>query len=59
MPFSKNQLFVQFHSVDLCIEYRVLFFEENWIFKVKAVYADVASRTVKYPVEIIFGNSLV
>ena len=26
MPFSKNQLYVQFQSVDLCTEYLVLFF---------------------------------
>ena len=37
MPFPKYQLFVQFHSVDLCTEYRVFSFEENWILKVKAV----------------------
>ena len=38
MPFPKKKLFVQSHSVDLCTENRVLFFEENWNFKVKAVY---------------------
>ena len=29
MPFLKSQLFVQSHSVDLCTENCVLFFEES------------------------------
>ena len=33
MPFP----FVQSHSVDLCNKNRVLFFEENWNLKIKAV----------------------
>ena len=37
MPFSKIQLFIQSHSVDLCTTTRVLFFEENWNLKVKAI----------------------
>ena len=35
--FPKKQLFVQFHFVDLCTDFRVLFFKENWIFNVKTV----------------------
>ena len=34
----KKQLFVQFHSVDLWTEYHVIFFEENGILKLKALY---------------------
>ena len=37
MPFTKKNLFEQSQSVDLCTENRVLFFEENWNLKVKAV----------------------
>ena len=37
MPLSKTQCFVQFHFVDFCTEYQVLFFEENCILKVKVV----------------------
>ena len=29
--FPKIQLFVLFHYVDFRTEYRVIFFEENWI----------------------------
>ena len=37
MPFPKIQLFIQSHSVDLCTATRVLFFEENWNLKIKAI----------------------
>ena len=37
MPFPPKKVFVQFHSVDFCTEYHILFIEENWILKVKAV----------------------
>ena len=37
MAWKKNKKVVQFNSVDLYTEYRVLFFEENWNSKVKAV----------------------
>ena len=43
MPWKK-QLFVQSHSVIFCTRNRVLFFEENWNLKVKAVLWD--RRTV-------------
>ena len=36
MPFQKKNI-VQFNFLDLYIEYRVLFFEENLTLKVKAV----------------------
>ena len=39
--FPKNQLFVQFRSVDLCTKYCDRFFEENWILKVKAVLISI------------------
>ena len=39
MPFpKKKKLFVQSHFVNLCTENRILFFEENWNLKVKAVF---------------------
>ena len=41
MPFLKKQVFVLFHSVDLFTEYRIWFFEENWILKVKAVHENI------------------
>ena len=37
IALSKKRLFVQFRSMDMCTEYRILFFEESWILKVKAV----------------------
>ena len=41
MPFPKNQLFLQRYFVDLYTAYCVLFFEENWTSKVKAVLTTV------------------
>ena len=35
--FQKKELFVQSHSVDLCTENHVLFFDKNLNLKVKAV----------------------
>ena len=37
-PSPQKKIFVLFHSVDLCTEHCILFFEENWTFKVKAVH---------------------
>ena len=37
MPFTKKQLFVQSHYLDLCTETLFLFFEENWNFLIKSV----------------------
>ena len=50
MPFPKNQLFEQSLPVDLYSEYRVLFFEENWHLKVKAVGPNsfIADRSNNY-----------
>ena len=42
MYFLKKQLFVQFHSVNLCTESRVLLFEENWILKIKFTCTNLA-----------------
>ena len=59
MPIlKKKQLFVESHSVDLCTEKRVLFFDENWNLKVKDVYFP-ASRSTKLPASyIIFKKTL-
>ena len=43
MPFQKKQLLVLFCSVDLCTEYCVLFFVENWILKVCKSYIHIVS----------------
>ena len=40
----KKKLFEQSHSVDLCTENSVLFFEENWNLKVKAVRDETLFR---------------
>ena len=48
MSFPKKHLFLQFHSMDLCTKYSVLFFEENWILKVKAVEKNFFSASLRY-----------
>ena len=60
IPFDKNS-HLKFHSVDLCNEIRVLFFEENWILNVKAVCCSALLKKVLFFGQLkkkvqIYGN---
>ena len=41
MPFPKKTVICQSHSVDLCTENLVIFFEEHWNIKIKSIVNDL------------------